>query len=79
MTDLEKQQKVNAYINRYMRNAVDRLFYNLEDKLNCHYSPATENYVAILSLDYISRLAETLSSQELKEINQFAKIEDNSL
>lgn len=68
---IERQNHTIKVIDSTIKKAVDHIAHKLVDKYDYHMSPATQGEIVNLTINYIKRLNEIISSENLMEPEAF--------
>ena len=68
---IERQNRTIKVIDSTIKKAVDHIAHKLVDKYDYHMSPATQGEIVNLTINYIKRLNEIISSENLMEPEAF--------
>lgn len=68
---IERQNRTIKVIDSTIKKAVDHIVHKLVDKYDYHMSPATQGEIVNLTINYIKRLNEIISSENLMEPEAF--------
>lgn len=73
-TPVENQGKVIKLVDRTIKKAVDHIAVILTKKYGYQFSPSTQNEIVNLTINYIKRLTEIISSEKLEEPEKFDSV-----
>ena len=68
---IERQNRTIKVIDSTIKKAVDHIAHKLVDKYDYHMSPAAQGEIVNLTINYIKRLNEIISSENLMEPEAF--------
>lgn len=66
-----KDIDASKYIDNFMKHAIDKLIYNLNEKYDLELSKSSQLEVLNLSLDFIQRVSNVIIAEQLVEPDDF--------